>query len=52
MVFLHCLSYTKHRAVVLSSSISGHVCGGVVWGWLSRNTHALKQKGDVSLLLV
>lgn len=37
-LFLH--THTEHLAVVLSSSISGHVCGGVVWGWLSRNTHA------------
>lgn len=45
-------SHTKHLAIVLSSSILGHVCGGVAWGWLSRNTHALKQKGGFSLLRV
>lgn len=29
-------------AIVLSPSSSGHVCGGVVRRWLSRNTEALK----------
>lgn len=28
--------------IILSPAISGHVCGGVVRRWLSRNTEALK----------
>lgn len=36
----------SYLAIVLSPSISGHVCGGVVWRWLSRYTEALKLKRE------
>lgn len=37
----------SYLAAVVSSSISGHVCGGVVRRWLSRNTEALKANGEI-----
>lgn len=36
----------SNLAIVLSLSIPGHVCGGVLWRWLSRNTEALKLKRE------
>lgn len=41
----------SYLAIILSPSIFGHVCGGVLWRWRSRITQALKlKKGDISLL--
>lgn len=44
----YCLAWTKlSLALVVSSSISSHVCGGVVRRWLSRNTEALKPHREI-----
>lgn len=36
------------QAILPSPSISGHVCGGVVRRWLSRNTEALRPSRETS----